>query len=154
MSRGDAFVIVVGADGSDGSQAAMEWAVTEAQLRHGEILLITAWFYPPLASEVGDGVIDDTFKNHAEQILANAVTAISGRGVAVTGKVVENSPAAALLDAAKGADLLIVGSRGRGGFASLLLGSVSSHVVHYSRCPVLVVRPTRGPGYTGASSSN
>lgn len=54
--------------------------------------------------------------------------------------VVEGHPAEALLDAADGADLLVVGSRGRGGFASALLGSVSQHVTHHARCPVVVIR--------------
>lgn len=141
MTRSDSFVIVVGVDGSPSSLAALDWAVTEARLRHGEIRLVTAWYYPPLASEVSDGVIDDTFKNDAEQVLAKALRIVADEGVPVTGTVAENSPATALLDAAKDADLVIVGSRGHGGFASLLLGSVSSQVVHHAHCPVLVVRP-------------
>ena len=90
---------------------------------------------------MSDGVIDDTFKNDAEQALAKALRIVADEGVPVTGTVAENSPATALLDAAKDADLVIVGSRGHGGFASLLLGSVSSQVVHHAHCPVLVVRP-------------
>ena len=141
MTSSDSFVIVVGVDGSEQSLAALDWAVTEARLRHGEIRLVTAWYYPPVASAVGYGVIDDTFRNDADQELAKALKAVADQGVAVTGQVVENSPATALLDAAKDADLLIVGSRGHGGFAGLLLGSVSSQVIHHARCPVLVVRP-------------
>jgi nucleotide-binding universal stress UspA family protein len=65
---------------------------------------------------------------------------VADQGIPVSGTVVENSPATALLDAAKDADLVIVGSRGHGGLASILLGSVSSQVVHHAHCPVLVVR--------------
>jgi nucleotide-binding universal stress UspA family protein len=61
--------------------------------------------------------------------------------VVVDHVVTEGSPARTLLDEARGADLLVVGSRGRGGFAGLLLGSVSQHCVHHAPCPVVVVRP-------------
>ncbi len=64
----------------------------------------------------------------------------SEAGVTVTGEVTEGHPAEVLLKAAAGTDLLVVGSRGHGGFAGMLLGSVSSHAVHHARCPVLVVR--------------
>jgi nucleotide-binding universal stress UspA family protein len=141
MTSSTPFVIVVGVDGSAQSLAALEWAITEARLRQGRIRLITAWYYPPLASTVGDGIIDDTFRKAAEQAHADALKTVTDAGVAVTGQIVENSPAAALLAAAADADLLIVGSRGHGGFTGLLLGSVSAHVVHHSPCPVLIVRP-------------
>lgn len=141
MTGTDPFVIVVGVDGSPSSLAAMDWAITEARLRHGEIRLVAAWFYPPLASEVSDGVIDDAFKNDAELVLAEALRMIAEQGVPASGIVTEGSPTTALLHAATHADLIIVGSRGLGGFASLLLGSVSSQLVHHAPCPVLVVRP-------------
>jgi nucleotide-binding universal stress UspA family protein len=140
MTSSDSFLIVVGVDGSPSSMTAVDWAVTEARLRNGRIRLVSAWYYPPLASEVGDGLIDDTFKNSAEQTLAEALGMVADQGIPVSGTVVENSPATALLDAAKDADLVIVGSRGHGGLASILLGSVSSQVVHHAHCPVLVVR--------------
>jgi nucleotide-binding universal stress UspA family protein len=140
MSGSESFVFVVGVDGSPSSLAAVDWAVTEARLRAGRIRLVSAWYYPPLASEVGDGVIDDTFKKHAEQTLAEALAIVADQGIPVSGSVVEKAPAIAMLDAARDADLVIVGSRGRGGFASLLLGSVSSQVVHHANCPVLVLR--------------
>jgi len=140
MTGSDSFLIVVGVDGSPSSLAAVDWAVTEARLRNGKIRLVSAWYYPPLASEVGEGVIDDSFKNYAEQTLAEALGMVADQGIPVSGTVVENSPAIAMLDAARDANLVIVGSRGCGGFASLLLGSVSSQVVHHAHCPVLVVR--------------
>jgi nucleotide-binding universal stress UspA family protein len=141
MTSSDAFLIVVGVDGSEQSLSALDWAVTEARLRGGEIRLVTAWFYPPLATPVGQPVIDDTFRKSAEQVQASALAGVADAGVPVSGQVVENSAAAAILDAAVGADLVVVGSRGHGGFAGLLLGSVSAQVIHHAPCPVLIVRP-------------
>lgn len=141
MANSDTFLIVVGVDGSEQSLAALNWAIAEARLRNGQVRLITAWYYPPMASAVGDGVIDDSFRQAAELVKIDALKAVADAGVDVTGEVVENSPATALLEAAKDADLLVVGSRGHGGFAGLLLGSVSSQVIHHAPCPVLVVRP-------------
>lgn len=141
MTSSEAFLIVVGVDGSEQSLTALQWAITEARLRHGQVRVVTAWYYPPMASTVGYGIIDDSFKQAAEQVQTDALKAIADEGVDVTGQVVENSPASALLDAATDADLLIVGSRGHGGFTGLLLGSVSAQVIHHARCPVLIVRP-------------
>ena len=101
MAGNDSFVIVVGVDGSEQSLAALEWAITEARLRQGRIRVITAWYYPALASEVGDGVIDESFKHAAEQVQARALSLVADAGVPVTGQVVENSPATALLHAAR-----------------------------------------------------
>ncbi|MET3721203.1 nucleotide-binding universal stress UspA family protein [Arthrobacter sp. UYEF21] len=81
-----------------------------------------------MPSRVEDSGIDDSF-HAAERVLD------------IAGKVVRDSPAIALLDAAKDADLLIVGSRGHGGFAGLLIGSISGQVSHHAPCPVLIVRP-------------
>lgn len=141
MTNSDTFLIVVGVDGSEQSLAALNWAIAEARLRKGQVRLITAWYYPPMASTVGDGVIDDSFRQTAELVKVDALKAVADAGVDVTGEVVENSPATALLEAARDADLLVVGSRGHGGFAGLLLGSVSAQVIHHAPCPVLVVRP-------------
>lgn len=142
MTGSEAFLIVVGMDGSDQSMAALRWAITEARLRHGQVRLITSWNYPPMATTIAEGIIDDSFKQAAEQDQADALKTVADDGVDVTGQVVQHySPAGALLDAAKDADLLIVGSRGHGGFASLLLGSVSTQVAHHASCPVLIVRP-------------
>jgi nucleotide-binding universal stress UspA family protein len=140
MAATEPFLIVVGVDGSAHSLAALEWAITEARMRQGRIRLITAWYYPPLASTVGDGVIDDTFKQAAERAHARAVAAVADAGVPVTGQVVENSPGVALLHAAPDADLVIVGAHGHGGLAGGLLGSVAAHVIHHARCSVLIAR--------------
>lgn len=141
MTNGGSFAIVVGVDGSSQSLAALDWAITEARLRHGRIRVITAWHYPLLASEIGDGVIDDSFRQAAERVQSGALSNVAGAGVPVTGQVVENSPATALLHAAGDADLLVVGSLGRGALGGLRLGSVSSQVAHRAPCSVLIVKP-------------
>ncbi|QCP00681.1 universal stress protein [Arthrobacter sp. 24S4-2] len=140
MDAAGTFLIVVGVDGSEQSLAALHWAVDEARIRHGKVRLITAWHYPPVPSTVEDSGTNDSF-HAAERVQADALNAVAAEGVDITGMLVRDSPATALMDAAKNADLLIVGSRGHGGFAGLLLGSVSSQVAHHAPCPVLIVRP-------------
>ncbi|WP_427136371.1 universal stress protein [Pseudarthrobacter sp. S9] len=140
MNGTGTFLIVVGVDGSEQSLAALHWAVDEARLRHGKVRVITAWHYPPVPSTVEDSGIDDSF-HAAERVQADALKAVAADGMDIAGKVVRDSPAIALLDAAKDADLLIVGSRGHGGFAGLLIGSISGQVSHHAPCPVLIVRP-------------
>jgi len=140
MDATGTFLIVVGVDGSEQSLAALRWAVEEARVRHGRVRVITAWHYPPVPSTVEDSGTNDSFHT-AERVLADALNAVAAEGMDITGNLVRDAPAAALLDAAKDADLLIVGSRGHGGFAGLLLGSVSSQVAHHALCPILLVRP-------------
>lgn len=144
MNATGTFLIVVGVDGSEQSLSALQWAVDEARLRHGQVRVITAWHYPPVPSTVEDSGSSDSF-HAAERVQADALKAVGGEGLDIAGKVVRGSPAAALLDAAKEADLLIVGSRGHGGFSGLLLGSVSTQVTHHALCPVLIVRPRTAP---------
>lgn len=143
MDATSRFLIVVGVDGSEPSLAALQWAVDEARLRRGKVRVITAWHYPPVPSTVEDSGTNDSF-HAAERVQADALKAVAAAGVDVTGTLLRDSAAAALMDAAKDADLLIVGSRGHGGFAGLLLGSISSQVAHHARCPVLIVRPRSG----------
>lgn len=140
MDATSRFLIVVGVDGSDPSRAALQWAVDEAKLRRGKVHVITAWHYPPVPSTVEDSGTNDSF-HAAERLQSDALAAVAAEGTDITGMLVRGAPATALMDAAKDADLLIVGSRGHGGFAGLLLGSVSSHVAHHASCPVLIVRP-------------
>lgn len=144
MNAAGTFLIVVGVDGSEPSLAALHWAVDEARMRRGKVLLITAWHYPPVPSTAEDSGGNDSF-HAAERVQADALKAVAAEGVDIEGMLVRDSAATALLEAAKDADLLIVGSRGHGGFAGLLLGSVSGQVVHHAQCPVLVVRPRSGP---------
>ncbi|TFD74418.1 universal stress protein [Cryobacterium fucosi] len=140
MDHARSFLVVVGVDGSPESIAALRWAVDEARLRHGRVLLVTSWSYPPRTADVDGEYIDDRSERGAERIQAIALDAVPSEGVDVTGHVLQGPSASVLLDAASGADLLIVGSRGLGGFSGLLLGSVSSQLVHHAPCPVLIVR--------------
>ncbi len=137
--------IVVGVDGSPGSVAALSWAVDLAAQTGAEVEAVTSW---ELTYGWIDGYAPDverwaeeaqrTATARLEQAVS-AVTPPGGAQVAVARTVVEGPPAQALLDAAKDADVLVVGSRGRGGFAGLLLGSVSQQCVHHARVPVVVV---------------
>ena len=85
---------------------------------------------------------DVDFQQIAAEVLAGAIAEVSSPAeqVTITSKMVEGNAARALLDASTGADLLVVGSRGHGGFAEALLGSVGQHCVHHATCPVVVVR--------------
>ena len=140
MAAEAVFRVVVGVDGSDSSLAALEWALQEARLRAGQVHVVTAWHYPLLGDAAGKAEDHEAFGDNARNVHADALRRASGSGVAVTGEVKEGHTAEVLLKAAAGADLLVVGSRGRGGFSEMRLGSVSSHAVHHARCPVLVVR--------------
>lgn len=130
--------IVVGVDGSEGSRAALHWAVDEAKRRDGELELVHTW-HITYASEYlvpNSGEIQQL----GRALLNDAADEARELGAEVAGSnLVSGSAAQALLEEAKGADLLVVGSRGRGGFGALLLGSTSQQCVHHAPCPVVVV---------------
>jgi nucleotide-binding universal stress UspA family protein len=139
---------VVGIDGSDESRSALRWAVNEAALWDAELDVVHAWDLPfvivppPISVSYQRDV--ETLAEAAKSLLDTEVAAAIDRSSTVTQRlekiVVADSAARALLDTAKGADLLAVGTRGRGGFTGLLLGSVSNQCVHHASCPVAVVR--------------
>jgi nucleotide-binding universal stress UspA family protein len=134
--------IVVGVDGSPSSTKALHWAVRQAKLTGAEVEAVTVWSYPSGygMAPVGDEMVD--FEGNAGKILAEALAGVSSiaPGVTIKSSVVEGHAADVLVRAAKGADLLVVGSRGHGGFAGMLLGSVSQHCAQHASCPVLVIR--------------
>lgn len=143
--------IVVGVDGSEHASAALRWAVEEAALRGASLVAVHAWrFVPPppigapdlLAIPVGDMAGDlEAERAAAERALESSIASVEGAAGAER-RLVEGDPAEVLVAEAQQATLLVVGSRGRGGLASALLGSVSSHVTHHAPCPVVVVRAT------------
>ncbi|MHC6593466.1 universal stress protein [Arthrobacter sp. C152] len=147
MTSTGSFLIIVGFDGSDHSRAALDWAMDEARRREGQLRLVTAWDKPQLAwypavleTAAGEIVTEESPEKAAQALQADALKAAADAGVTATGQLVKtHSPASAILDAAKDADLVIVGSRGHGGFPGLHLGSVSAQVVNHAQCPVLVI---------------
>ncbi len=141
--------IVVGVDGSDGSVEALRWALREARLRGDSVEAIHSWHYPYAAyteiTGMAAGVVDRAeLEKLGQEVLQETVDRVADEasGVEVTPVLVQGGAAAALLEAAVGADLLVVGTRGHGGFTGLLLGSVSQHAVHHAPCPVVVVPMT------------
>ncbi|MET3206836.1 MULTISPECIES: universal stress protein [unclassified Arthrobacter] len=149
MTTDSAFTIVVGFDGSEHSQEALSWAIDEARQRSGQLRLITAWSRAPMAwypavleTAAGEIAAEESPEQIARTLQAEALKSAADEGVTATGQLVHSdSPASAILDAAQDADLVVVGSRGHGGFPALHLGSVTTQVINHAPCPVLVVRP-------------
>lgn len=138
--------IVVGVDGSPPSAAALRWAVRQARLEQAEVVAVISWEYPPMAGW-GLMVPGPEIEEAAQEALAETVTRELGPApeVPVTQRTVCGYPAGVLLEAAKEAQLLVVGSRGLGGFAGTVLGSVGRACVEHASCPVVVVRgPSTG----------
>jgi nucleotide-binding universal stress UspA family protein len=140
--------IVVGVDGSAPSQAALAWAVKQAALTGAVVDAVIAWEVPANYSFLVQVPVDINYADIAAQVATDAIAEVSGPGeqVKIRSMPTEGSPARVLLDASKGAELLVVGFRGHGGFTEALLGSVSQHCVHHATCPVVVIRhPAPGP---------
>ena len=132
--------IVVGVDGSEVAGAALAFAVEEARLRGASLDAVIAWHEPYTAASIAPIAPDPgVYTDAATSTLDESLAAVDAGGVEVRKLVERGGPAEALLRVAEGADLLVVGSRGHGGFTGLLLGSVSQQVVHHATCPVVVV---------------
>jgi nucleotide-binding universal stress UspA family protein len=140
--------IIVGIDGSHNSQRALDVAIAEAALRHAPLTVIAV--HQVMAGYSGHGVAfpgDDALADKAREAAQAEVDGVlanvgDSRPSSVTVRGVSGLPAEAILDAAKDADLIVLGSRGAGGFSRLLMGSVSSQVTHHAHVPVLIVPPT------------
>jgi nucleotide-binding universal stress UspA family protein len=139
--------IVVGIDGSKESRRALTWAVREAELRGAHLRVVHAYATPweyweaPVPT-VPIAEVEKAQRKLMEDEVADAL--VHHHGVSAERVLVNDLPARALLEQSKDADLLVVGSRGRGGFSGLLLGSVSQHVSHHAPCPVVIVPPAKG----------
>ena len=156
--------IVIGVDGSESSHRALRWAFDEARLRDDAVVVVHAYERPrvrnPYAT-VYPYIPADTFRvateyerrmreeqdtharQHAEGIIQRALDQAGWSGVegpVVKRLTVARDAARTLVEMSEHADLLVVGSRGHGGFTGLLLGSVSQHCAHHARCPVVIVR--------------
>jgi nucleotide-binding universal stress UspA family protein len=132
--------IVVGVDGSVPSKAALAWALRQAKLTGAAVEAVIAWElpsvtrYPVLASDVD-------WEDVATRVLSDAIADVAGaQPVKIATKVKRGDAAQMLLEEAAGADLLVVGNRGHGGFVEALLGSTGQHCVHHATCPVVVIR--------------
>lgn len=152
QDSGGARRIVVGVDGSPSSEDALRWAVRQAGLTGAKVEAVIAWHLPLLVGGYSwppVGVLETTdFGKLAQKVLTGAiVTAVGPDGAERVVTVVKQGDAAeVLIDAADGAEALVVGSRGHGGFTEALLGSVSQHCVHHAPCPVVVIRGARQSG--------
>ena len=133
--------IVVGVDGSECSVRALEWAVTEARRSGGTLHLVSAWVFPMALGYAFTTTVSDVQKV-AQEVIDRSIAYVHTLApeIEVDGETTEQTPAAALVAAAAGADLLVVGSHGRGGFEGMLLGSVSQHCTRHATCSVVVVR--------------
>jgi nucleotide-binding universal stress UspA family protein len=135
--------IVVGVDGSETSKEALRWAARQAKRDGVALRVILAWRIPN--SFYGGGVpgvieqdLEGTAQTTVEQVVAEVVGADGP--ASLTAEAIEGHPAPELVKASETAELLVVGNRGRGAFAGMLLGSISDYCVRYSACPVVVVR--------------
>lgn len=135
--------VVVGVDGSPAADAALGWAVAHAVARGSTLDVVNAWEAPVSHGPVlGIFPYDlEAIESEAHQLVDSTVAdaSASAPDLVVSGTVVAGRPASSLLDVAKGADLVVVGRRGLGGFGRLLLGSVSDHVARHAGTTVVVV---------------
>jgi nucleotide-binding universal stress UspA family protein len=137
--------IIVGVDGSSHSQRALEWAVHEAAVRQLPVRVVTVYrtavgYLGPAVALGGDVSLADGMRAMAREATEKAL-ALAGdqRPAGVTVEALRGIAAEELVGASVDADMVVVGSRGAGGFARLLLGSVSTAVVHHAHCPVVVI---------------
>ncbi|MHA7269479.1 universal stress protein [Arthrobacter sp. HLT1-20] len=135
--------IVVGIDGSDQSNCALIWAARQAKLRNLPLHLVTAYTVPIFAASGLDGgyatVDDDVIRQGAEAVLREAAAKVAHLDVAMDARVENGDAAGVLLELSESAQLLVFGSRGRGGFIGRLLGSVSSALPAHAKCPTVTV---------------
>jgi nucleotide-binding universal stress UspA family protein len=130
--------IVVGVDGSEHGNAALRWAVAEAVTHRTEIVAVFAWQMPLIGIP---GAFDhNEMERLCRVFVEEAVAAvIAVPPVPITKLVAQGDVSESLIEAARGADMLVLGSRGRGGFVGLKLGSVSQECAQWAACPVVIV---------------
>jgi nucleotide-binding universal stress UspA family protein len=137
--------IVVGIDGSPCGQEALQWAARQARLTHAPLRAVSSWRWPDI---YGYTTVpsDIDWEKAAGDVLRASVEGMRGEfpDVLVDLRLREGHPASLLVEEARDASLLVVGSRGHGAFAGMLLGSVSQHCVSHAPCPVVVVRTATG----------
>jgi nucleotide-binding universal stress UspA family protein len=135
--------VVVGVDGSPGSRVALTWAAAEAADHGAELVVVNVWEHTllPPAGSLSEKYVPDPSQRTADDLVQVIKEELGDEPtVLVQPRVKQGTPAKVLIEESAGADLLVVGTRGHGGFAGLVLGSVSQHVAAYAKCPVTVVR--------------
>ncbi|MDR2985944.1 MAG: universal stress protein [Nocardiopsaceae bacterium] len=138
--------IVVGIDDSANAPHVLDWATREAGIQHADLTVMTVvptiisqWTGQPLHYAGIEDAVEKARQGAQEMVAKSTSDTASSQPASVTVKAFEGAPAQALIDASRDADLVVVGARGSGGFASLMLGSVSTQVAHHSACPVVIV---------------
>jgi nucleotide-binding universal stress UspA family protein len=150
MTDGSESTIVVGVDGSVPSIDALRWAARQAEATRAALHVVTAWTFPnePTPFDiVPDLPLNADQLAEVESKLNDAIRRVvpAEASTEVTAKVVTGRASAVLIEESRGADLLVVGNRGRGALAEALLGSVSEHCVRHALCPVVVIRGHHHP---------
>jgi nucleotide-binding universal stress UspA family protein len=133
--------IVVGIDGSEPAERALHWAVSEATLRDAPLHLVTAWMFPMALGYSFTATVPQ-IHDAAREACERAAEQVRQRApqLRVSTETAQQEPGPALVAAAKDAELLVVGSRGVGGFEGLVMGSVSQYCTRHAKCTVVVVR--------------
>jgi len=153
--------IVVGVDGSDHSHRALVWAMRQAARQHVPLTVLAVRpdpvrpatsIYWGVRAYPEDSHNPEVARKAIEEIVEQTGNEISETAPQVTVNVVTGDPAEELIKASRDADMVVVGSRGSGGFASLLMGSVSSKVTHHAASPVVVIRGEGQPPAGGRLS--
>ncbi len=137
--------IVVGIDGSEPSEEALRWAAAEARRRGLGLEVVTCWSYPLVPWGVDQPALPgEDFEAEVRAVAEAEIDRVLGpdrSSLDLQLTLLQGAPSLRLLEFDHAADLIVVGSRGQGGFAGLLLGSVSQHLAEHARCPVVIVRP-------------
>jgi nucleotide-binding universal stress UspA family protein len=152
-------VIVVGVDHSAGAKAALRFALEEARLRQATLRVVHAWQFGYLGATSLEGWLPavggelEDFRTSAEAALDEALKEVAADtdGLTIERRLDQGTAAAVLVEESHAAELLVVGSRGHGGFAQLLLGSVSQQCAQHASCPVVIVRGPAASGQGGVS---
>jgi nucleotide-binding universal stress UspA family protein len=141
-------LIVVGVDGSPESVGALTWAARYGAACGGRIHALLAWHYPSAVGPAPPGVAPESVTDEVSEKMSHHLIQAIAEGAPdaqVEPMIGYGHPAEVLVNASREADLLVVGSRGRGAFTGMLVGSVSLHCVHHAFCPVVVVRKGTSP---------
>lgn len=140
--------IVVGVEGSGGARAALRWAIKEARHRNAFVDVVTAYSttYVPASPDFNYVPLDPIdleveVKRMQDSIIDEVLAEVDAQGVEVRRRMLRGRAADTLIAESVNAAMLVVGSRGRGGFRGLLLGSVSQQIAQHGSCPVVIVRP-------------